>query len=122
ELRKLGPAEEISNDRAERLWINQLLWRHAVDIDVEQGHALFDQTLGAGKTDAALVRQQLTHRPYTTAAQMINVIKRALPSPQINQILDRCDKVLVGQDALGGINVDSQFLIKDRKSTRLNSS
>ena len=74
ELRKLRTAKEIADDRAERLWINQLLRRHAVHIDVEQSHALFDQTLGSGKTDAALVRQQFAHRAYTTTPQMIDVI------------------------------------------------
>ena len=42
---------------------------------------------------------------------MINVIQRALSSSQINQILDRRDKVFVGQNAFCGIDVDSQFLI-----------
>src|ERR1700736_6146486 len=42
ELRKLGTPEEITNDRAQRFRVDQLLRRHAVDVDVEKRHALFD--------------------------------------------------------------------------------
>ena len=50
-------AKEIANDRTKRFWIDQLLGCHAVDIDVEQSHALLDQALRASKADTALVRQ-----------------------------------------------------------------
>src|SRR5437588_2639709 len=63
ELGKLRSAEEIANDRAQRLWIDQFLRRHAVDIDVEQGHALLDQTLGASKANPALVSQKFAYSP-----------------------------------------------------------
>ena len=55
ELRKLGTTEEIADDRAERLRIDQLLRRHPINIDVEQCHALLDQALGPSQTDSALI-------------------------------------------------------------------
>ena len=77
----------------ERLRIDQLLRCHPVDIDVEQRHALFDQTLGTGKTDTALVCQQLTDSPHAAAAQMIDIIESAFAAPQVDQILDCSDKI-----------------------------
>src|SRR5256885_6256880 len=57
ELRKLRAAEEIANHGAERFWIDEFLRRHAVDIDVEQSHALFHQSFRAGETNATLIRE-----------------------------------------------------------------
>ena len=42
---------------------------------------------------------------------MINVIERAFASPQIDQILNRGDKVFVRQDTLGSIDVNPELLI-----------
>ena len=111
ELRQLRATEEIADDRAERLGIDQLLRRHAVDVDVEQRHALFHETLGASETDAALVGQQFAHGADAAAAKMIDVVERAFATAQIDQILDRGDKIFVGQDALAKIDVDPELLI-----------
>ena len=89
ELRKLRATKEIANDRAERLRIDQLLRRHPVDVDVEQSHALFHQTLGARQTDAALIGQQLADGANAAAAEMIDVVERAFATAQIDQVLDR---------------------------------
>ena len=35
ELRKLRTAKEIPDNGAERFWIDELLWCHPIDIDVE---------------------------------------------------------------------------------------
>src|SRR5205807_2800974 len=42
---------------------------------------------------------------------MIDVVKRALAPPQIDQILDCRDKILVGQNTLGRIDIDPKLLI-----------
>ena len=68
ELRELRTPKEISDDCAERFWINQLLRGHPIYVDVEKGHALFDQTLRARQTDAALVRQQFANGADTPTA------------------------------------------------------
>ena len=111
ELRELRTPKEISDDCAERFWINQLLRGHPIYVDVEKGHALFDQTLSARQTDAALVRQQFAHGADTSTAEVIDVIKRAFPATQIDQIFDRRDKVFVGQNTFRGIDIDPKFLI-----------
>ena len=83
-LRELRAAKEISNHGAECLRIDQLLRRHAVDVDVKQRHALLHQPLGASQADAALVGQQFAHRADTPAAQVINVVQSAFAATQIN--------------------------------------
>ena len=112
ELRELRTAEEITHDCAKRLWVDQLLRRHAVDVDVEQRHALFDEPLRAGETDAALVGEQFTDRADAAAAEMIDVIERAFATAQVDQIFDRRDEILVGQNAFPEINVDAEFLVE----------
>ena len=42
---------------------------------------------------------------------MINIIEGAFAAAQIDQILNCRDEIFVGQDPLGGIDVDPQFLI-----------
>ena len=71
-------------------------------------HSLLYETFGASKTDPALVGQQFAHSADTPAAKVVNVIERAFAPSQIDQILDRCDKVFVGQDALGRIDVNPE--------------
>src|SRR5438552_1161785 len=113
ELRELRATEEISNHGAERFWIHQLLRRHAVDVDVEQSHALFHQTLGPGETDAALIGEQLADRSDAAAAKMIDVIQRAFAAAQVDQIFDRSDKIFVSQNSLGQIDIDAQLQVLD---------
>ena len=72
-----------------RLRVDQLLRRHAFDVDVEQRHALFHQTLRAGEADAALVGEQFADGADAAAAEMIDVIERAFAAAQADQILDR---------------------------------
>src|SRR4051812_23632988 len=42
---------------------------------------------------------------------MIDIIQRAFATPQIEQILNRGDKIFVGQDALGSLDVNPELLI-----------
>ena len=78
ELRKLAAAEEIADDRATApSGLISFCGVIAVDALIEQRHALFHQTLGAGQTDAALVGQQFANGADAAAAQMIDVIQRA---------------------------------------------
>src|SRR5438067_5454585 len=111
ELRELRAPEEIADHRAERLRVNQLLRRHAVDVDVEQRHALFHETLRARETDTALVGEQFAHRPHSAAAEVIDIIQRAFAPAQVNQVFDRADEILVGHDALAEIDVDPELLV-----------
>src|SRR5436190_24215812 len=42
---------------------------------------------------------------------MIDIVERAFAPPQIDQILDCRDKILVGQNTLGRIDIDPKLLI-----------
>ena len=84
ELRELRTPEEISNHGAERFRIDELLRRHAVDIDVEQSHALFHESFRAGETNTALIGQEFPDRSNATAAKMIDVVERAFATAQVN--------------------------------------
>src|ERR1041385_917879 len=111
ELRELRAAEEIADHGAEGFRIDQFLWRHAVDVDVEQRHALFHETLRARETDAALISEQLAHSADATAAEMIDVIQRAFTATQIDQVLVCANETLVRDDPLAEIHVDPEFLV-----------
>ena len=95
----------------QRLRIDQLLRRHAVDVHVEQRHALFDETLGAGQTDAALVGEQFAHGADAAAAEVIDVVQRAFARLQAEQILRRGDEIFLGQNALVEIDFDAELLV-----------
>ena len=111
ELRELAAAEEIADDRGERFRIDQLLRRHGFDVMIEQRHALFDETLGAGQTDAALVGEQFAHGADAAAAEVIDVVQRAFAVSQAEQIFGRGDEIFLGQDALVEIDFDAELLI-----------
>src|SRR5207302_10944299 len=84
ELRKLRAAEEIANHCAERFRVYQFLRRHAVDVDVEQSHALLYQSFRAGETDATLIREQLANGADAPTAKVIDVVERAFAAAQVN--------------------------------------
>src|SRR6187402_3941250 len=73
ELRQLRSTEKIPDDRAERFRINELLRRHPIHVDVEQSHSLLHETLGASKTDPALVGQQFAYSTHTAAAKVVDI-------------------------------------------------
>jgi hydroxyethylthiazole kinase-like sugar kinase family protein len=52
------------------------------------GHALLDQTLGAGQAHAALVGEQVRPRTDAAAAQVVDVVDRALALAQVDQVAD----------------------------------
>ena len=85
----------------QRLRIDQLLRRHAVDVDVEQSHALLDQTLRAREADAALIGEQFANGADAAAAEMIDIVQRAFAPSQLIRYFDRGDEIFLGQDALG---------------------
>src|SRR5438552_3765852 len=111
ELRELRAAKEIANHRAEGFGIHQLLWRHPVDVDVEQSHALFYESFRASETNAALIGEQFANRSHATAAEVIDVVERAFAPAKIDQVFDRGDEILVGQNPLGKIDIDAELLV-----------
>ena len=66
ELGKLRPSKEVANNCAECLRVYKLLWRHTLDVDIKESHALFHQTLGAGETDTTLIGKKFANRTNAT--------------------------------------------------------
>ena len=57
----------VSGELQQRSWETQDGdKRSIVEVDIKESHALFDQTLGAGKTDTALVAEKFTDSTHTT--------------------------------------------------------
>ena len=55
ELRQLRATEEVAHHRSKSLGVDEFRRRHAIKIDIEQSHALFDKTLCPSKTNATLI-------------------------------------------------------------------
>ena len=110
ELGELAAAKEIANDRREGFGIDELLRGHGLDALIEQGHAFFDQALGAGQADAALIGQQFAHRAHAPAAQVVDVVEAAFAFFEAQQIFGRADQVFLGQNARVTV-FEAQFLI-----------
>ena len=111
ELRELRTAEEITHDGGESLRVDQLLRRHAFDVHVEQSHALLHQTLGAGKTHAALVGEKLTHRTDAAGAKVVDVIDDTVAFFQLEDVADGGEEILGNHDPLVGIHLDAELLV-----------
>src|SRR5690606_32582645 len=111
ELAQLTASEEVADHRAQRFRVDQFLRRHAVEIHIEQGHALFHQTLRAGKTHAALVGEKFTHCPDTPAAKVIDVIQNTVYTLEADEIFHRRHEIFLGHHAFGEIDIEAQFLV-----------
>ena len=57
ELRQLRTTKEVTNNGTEGLRVDELLWRHALQVHIKESHTLFNETLCAGKSDTALVAE-----------------------------------------------------------------
>ena len=108
---KLAAAEEIADHGRERFRIDQLLRRHRFDALIEQGHALLDQALSAGQTDAALVGEQFAHGADAAAAQVIDIVQRTFALFQAQQILRRGNQIFLGQNAASRLALDAELLV-----------
>ncbi len=111
ELAELRAAEEITDHRAERLRIDELLRGDLVDTGIKQGHALAHQTLGAGEAHAALVGQQFTDRTDAAAAEVIDIVGHPLALAQFHEILHRGDEVVLREDALLVADAEVELLV-----------
>ena len=111
ELAQLRTTEEIANDCRKRLGVDELLRRHPFDVHVEQRHTLLHESLGAGKSHAALVRKQFAYGTNTTGAQMIDVVQTARTGAQLDEILHRADEIFIRQNPLIRRNLDLQLRI-----------
>ena len=110
ELRKLAASEKVADHCRKRLGIDQLLRSHRFKALIEQRHALFDETLGARQTDAALIGEQFAHGSHTAAAEMIDVVQRPLAFFQTEQIFRGDHQIFFGQNARIAVVLDTKLL------------
>ena len=111
ELGELRTAEEITHDGGKRLRVDEFLRGHALDVHVEQSHALFHQTLRAGKADAALVGKKLAYRADAAGTKVIDVIDDAFALFQLQDVADGGEEILGHHNALVGIDSNAEFLV-----------
>ena len=78
ELAQLTAAEEVTHEGGQGFRIDEFGWGHALDIDVEQGHAFFDEAFGAAEADPALIGEQFTHGPHAAGAEVVDVVEQTV--------------------------------------------
>ena len=65
-----------------------------------------------GSVGAVRGREQaFADRPHAPAAEMVNIIERALTAAQVDQIFDRSDEISVSQNTLAQFHIDAELLI-----------
>ena len=112
QLRELTPTKEVTNHRRQSLRVDQFLRSHSFGIDVKQRHPLFHQSLRSAQACPALIGEKLSHRPYATTAQMINVIRRPLAQAKVDQITGGGHHIFPGQNAGQQIGLQAKLLIQ----------
>ena len=94
ELRKLAAGEEVLNDRAEGLGVDETARRERPGrLGVVNGHALADETLGTRETDAALVLEKFARRADAAVAEVVDIVDRILADENLEKKTDRLDDV-----------------------------
>ena len=103
ELAQRAGAEELLDGSRYRADIDEAL--RGDDVEVLQSHALADDALHAGKSDAELVLQQLADTPHAAVAEMVDVVLLAYAVSQAVEVVDG-GKDIVDDDVLGDEVVD----------------
>ncbi len=80
-------------------------------IDILQAHALFDGPFHAHQTDAVLILKELANRTNTAVAKVIDVINRPLAVPQINEVTDDLEYILLCQGRMIKRRRKTKFII-----------
>ncbi len=111
ELAQLRAPEEVAHHGGEGLRVDQLRGRHPVEADVEEGHALLDEALGAGEPDAALVGEELADGADAAAAEVVDVVEDALAAAEAEEVGHRDEEVVGGDDALVLVHVEAELLV-----------
>src|SRR3989449_1317145 len=108
ELRQLRAAEERLNDGAHRPRVHEVIQRDPFGIVVD-AHPLLDEPRHARETDRELVRDQLAHRAHPAVAEVVDVVGVAAPLPQLDQVADDRDEVVLREDrvVLGDVHLEA---------------
>src|SRR5262249_9674559 len=110
ELRELARAEKFFQRRRHRLVVDELL-RHQ-RLDVLEAHLFLDRTLHAHEADAEMVLDELADRAHAPVAEMVDVIDRADAVPELHQVADDFEDVLLAQRPVLERYVDLQAMIE----------
>lgn len=97
ELRELGRAEELADDRRNGTYVDEGGGRDFHGI--RRRHALLDQTLQTGHADAELVLQQFAHRTHAAVAEVVDLVDGPDPVLQVEVGRNGGDDI-VHRDAL----------------------
>ena len=111
ELGELGASEEVADDGGEGLGVDEFLGGHSLDVDIEEGHALLDEALGAGEADAALVAEEFADGADAAGAEVVDVIEDALAGLELEDVADGAEEVLGDHDALVGVDAELELLV-----------
>ena len=103
-------AEELLDDRRDRLVVDELL-RHQ-RLDVLQAHALLDRPLHAHEADAVLVLDQLADRADAAVAEVVDVVDLAVAVLELDQVADDLENVLAAQRPLLERHVVPELVIQ----------
>ena len=95
EVGELAAAEEVLDDGADRLGIDEGLRREL--FLVLEVHALADGPFHADEADAYLVGEQFADRADAAVAQVIDIVQHAFAAAQLDQVLQRGDHVFLGK-------------------------
>ena len=96
ELRELAPREEVLDDGAERLGVDEAARHEKTGIGIVDRHALADEALGSRETDAALVLDEFAGRADAAVAEVVDVVHRLLADEYLEEKADRLDDVDAG--------------------------
>src|SRR5262249_14041689 len=110
ELRELRRAEELLDDRAGRLVVDQLL-RHQ-GFDILQAHPLLDGPLHTHQADAELVLDQLTHGAYAPVAEVIDIVDLAIAVLELDQVTDYFEDVFPAQGTLFQGDIELELVVE----------
>ncbi|CDE13732.1 putative uncharacterized protein [Ruminococcus sp. CAG:330] len=94
ELGQRRRAEEFLDGGSHRTDVDQCCRCDVLCILRLNGHALTDDTLHTGETDAELVLEQLAHRTDTAVAQMVDVVHVAHAIAQVQEVADGGEDII----------------------------
>ncbi|MNX94146.1 hypothetical protein D3C86_1263690 [compost metagenome] len=109
ELGELRRAEELLDRGHQGLGVHEVLRGEGVGL--LDGHALADDPLEAGQTDAELVLEQLADRTDATVAQVVDVIHRPDVVVEVDQVIDGADDVFLDQDPIALGDGETELLV-----------
>ncbi len=111
ELAKLASREKIADNRAQRLWIDQLLRSNAVYALIVEGHSLLYEALCPSQPDPALIHKKFPDGTDATAPEMVDIVDHSVATLQLDQVLGCRNDVLHRQGPVFELDVEGQLLI-----------